>query len=744
MRKILIIAYFFPPLGGGGVQRVAKFTKYLPQFGFEPHVLTVKQGFYPLKDQTLLADLPQNLKISRVSYFEPGFWFSWRWWRSFLAYFLYPKIFFPDNQVLWFLPALIRAYRIIKKEKIKLVFTSSASYSDHLIALTLKKLTGIKWVADFRDQWPFQGWQQNINRLLAKAILVKADNITTISDGLTSIYQKTLGKDKDKFITITNGFDDQDFAKIPRLSQQSRKKLRIVHVGSLYGSRQTETFLQVLKALNLKEIEVEFIGQEKRVSHRQAIKAMFEADVLLLVLSPQDGPAVLTGKIFEYLAVRRPILALAPKQSGAAQLIQKLKVGEIAEPENHQAIKAKILQYYRLWQAKKLAVPHIDISPFEHSRLTARLSQIFEELLWPKRKPKLCLIGNLQAPQNQDLVIFLIQKNWEVHFITTAPARIPKAKVYYLGPKSFTFWYFLKSLLKIKKIINQIKPDLVHGQDLVFAGIWGYLSGFHPLVVTTWGSDVFGWEKFIRPEQYLVSKTLQAADLVTGPSLALKNQAQKIGLWGDKFQLVHFGIDLDIFRKLAAKELRGKLQLQGKRVIFCPRSIAPIYNTDILIEAFRVLNHSQKYKLILLEHNANQDYLLKIEKLIIKYGLVDEIIFLPKLDSTSMAAYYNLAEVVVSLASSDGCPRSFLEALGCEKKIVITKLPFTREWIRNHNFWTVPVRDVKKTAMTIEGALKYSNQRFGKIGPINRQLVAERAEINANFEKLAKLYRELL
>ena len=181
------------------------------------------------------------------------------------------------------------------------------------------------------------------------------------------------------------------------------------------------------------------------------------------------------------------------------------------------------------------------------------------------------------------------------------------------------------------------------------------------------------------------------------------------------------------------------------KIIFCPRTIGPIYNIDILILAFATIAEKDKnIRLALLENIADENYLLEIEKLIIKYNLVDKVIFWTKVDNRRMVDYYNQAEVIVSISSSDGCSVSFLEAMACEKKIVATDLPYIQEWKNGKNLWQVPVRNVEATIIAISGALRYPLSKWQKLGEANRRMVAEKAEINNNFEKLNKFYQSLI
>ncbi|MEK7142617.1 MAG: glycosyltransferase [Patescibacteria group bacterium] len=749
MKKVLIISYFFPPLGGGGVIRMTKFVKYMPKFGFEPVVISPQKGFYSVKDPTLLNDIPNVVKIFRIKYPEPGLWLKWRWWQSFWAN-LISRLLIPDAQALWIIPAVIIGRRLIKTHKIKLIFTSSRSYSDHVAALILKKLTGVKWAADFRDLWTSGGF-------LKRQILASADLVTAVSEGLTEKLKKSAKQNQEKFVTLTNGFDEDDFIKAENIKVKTNKfnlKLKIVHIGSFYGLRQPKAFLQAFQELNLKDIEFDFIGGKKRVSHHQAIREMMRADVLLLILSPKDGPEVMTGKIFEYLAARKPILALAPKNSGAARLLSKLKVGEVAPPDDVEKIKQKLKKIYQKSRKSGYSIPRVNLEPYTRQNLTQKLAENFQKILQKNHKIKLCFIGNLQAPQNQSLVNFLRRRPFEIYFLTTHRAKIPGIRTIFIGRETFLeklpIWYFGKTQIKIRKIIRQISPDILHGQDLVFAGIWAALSGFQPLILTCWGSDVFRFGEFIWPEKKLIRFALNYAEIVTGTSESIGDQAVKIGLAREKFQLVHFGVDLSIFRRKKSYYLSHFLKSHPKKkIIFCPRSIAPIYNIDILIEAFYKITKVLPVKLVLLDQNADIKYFRKITQKIHDLKLNEEIAILPKVKNPQMAAFYNAAEVVISLPSSDSSSVSFLEAMACERKIIITDLPYTKEWLagpsgqKTHNFWQVPVRNVEATYQALKAALNFPEEKWQSIGSFNRQLVAQKAEKKSNFEKMAKLYQDL-
>lgn len=755
--KVLFISYLFPPAGGVGVLRVLKFVKYLPQFGYEPYVLTVKKPFYHIDGKSLLKEIPDSVKITQINYFEPGLWWQNRWWQGFWAYFLYPWILIPDNRAFWILPAIIKAYKIIKREKIKLIFTSSSSVSDHIVAYYLKKLTGVKWVADFRDEWTknkYFRFPTPLHRLIAenleKKVLEAADQITTVSPLMVENFQG-LTAQKDKISLICNGFDPDDF---PAVAKSHRSYCEIIYAGTLMRNQRTEALFQAVKELNLPKLKINFFGGKVRLPHHEMTKRLCQADILLFIQSSSEQATFLTAKIYEYLAARRPILALAPRHTAAVKLIQKLGVGEVANPDNVAEIKEKILKMYQKWLASRrsgekneLKVPRPNIDEFSRKNLTEKLVKIFENLT-KKPKIKVCLIGNLQSSHNINAVNYLKQESTlEIHFITPKKNHIPGIKTYYV-PHLETKNIFraavshFKTVKTIKKLVNHIKPDIIHGQPLNFPGIWAMLTNKHPLIVMIWGSDINNYEKYLWPEQYLIKRTLQKADLIlTNCLIGSGQKAIQVGANQAKIKMLQFGIDLDIFKKQPVDALRKKFKLIGKKIIFCPRSIKSVYNIDITIQAFEMIARHRKDLILALMEPEESQYSRQIKTQIAASGVKNQIIFLPKVINSKIVDYYNLADIAIMVTTSEGCSSSFMEALACEKKIVLTRLPVLKEW--PGKYWTVPVRDAAQTAQKLLEALDFPDQEFLPLGQKNRELVVRQGESTSNFQKLVNFYHEL-
>jgi len=424
LKKVLVVAYLFPPLGGVGVQRTLKFVKYLPQFGWQPVVLTVRRGSYEINDPTLLKEIPEQASIIRTSSFEPAG--IYRKMSKFLkrsgaehgnasagisvAARINSTLFFPDDRIGW-LPFAVQAGKKAVREA-DLIYSTAPPYTNHLAALRLKNLSGKPWVADFRDGWttnPGVHFASALHRKLAvkweKKILHSADSVITVSDQLSEELSQLGGEKECR--TITNGYDEQDFAGI---SAEIPEQFTIVYSGSFYGQRTGRYFLEALSELlrsgdlpeNVKVIisgksdrtnqailnaSIRRYGLEKIIVQKgflpysENLKLILGASVLLLVL--HQGPearSAMTNKIFEYLRTGRPVLALVP-EGAAAELIRTTKAGLTAEPEDTEKIKENIKEMYGQYTSGKLsgASPET-IKQFERKALTSRLAEIFNAL----------------------------------------------------------------------------------------------------------------------------------------------------------------------------------------------------------------------------------------------------------------------------------------------------------------------------------------------------------------------------
>ncbi len=387
---ILVISYLYPPLGGGGVQRVAKFVKYLPQFNWTPDIITVRSDRrYPI-DTTLIGEIPQATLIHRVRTFSPlPFLFRLRNipGMSFVLSVLHSVLTFIcviEPEVLWFVPAYRQAKKMLRSKKYAVIFSSSSPIVNHLVAWRLRRVYHIPWVADFRDEWtqnPFRTYptpiHKKINQWLEKKLLRQADRILSVSEPLTQGFNSLVpDQPENKFATITNGFDEDDFDDSESADEST---FCITYAGSMYGAQWPRIFFQALnhemKNNNISptDIHIKLIGRiptalQKEipplvlnrcelvgyVNHRTSIQYIQRSSILLLYIATRRGIGTYTGKLFEYLASRRPILGIVPPHGVAAKLITVADAGIIVSPESRDLVSKAIREYYAQWKAQSL------------------------------------------------------------------------------------------------------------------------------------------------------------------------------------------------------------------------------------------------------------------------------------------------------------------------------------------------------------------------------------------------------
>lgn len=407
MKKLLIITYYFPPSGGAGVQRVLKFVKYLRDFEVEPIVLTVKNGDFPTRDETLLNDVPSDVKVYRADIFEPYSLYrkltgkpadapvdvnnipkpnEKRSLAEHLAEFVRSNFFIPDARIGWLPTATSEALKIIEREKIDCLYSSSPPYTTALIARRLKKKTGLPWIAGFRDPWT--GFLSTPARYgLAKKIDVHFERSVYASCNAMEVAWKGIAKDfakkypdisAEKVIHIENGFDDAD---IPQLDFERNEKFTITYTGSMYGKRSPKQFLDAVKLLiaqgkiDANKIKLNFIGRfganliplfedaglygaaemKPYMPHSESVKELLKSDALLLVVDDTEGSEeIVPGKVYEYIGSSRPVVTLA-LDGAIASLIRETSAGIVANFRNPEEIQAAVLKYYQaFWNGERL------------------------------------------------------------------------------------------------------------------------------------------------------------------------------------------------------------------------------------------------------------------------------------------------------------------------------------------------------------------------------------------------------
>lgn len=413
MKKVLMIAHQFPPVGGSGVQRTVKFVKYLRSFDYEPIVLTRDASKALLQDDTLLLDLPAGIKVIRTRACDfaalPGIF-------KYLGKLL-NKLLIPDSERIWQQFARKKALKTIRQNDIDVIYTTSSPYSDHLLGVYLKKhFPEIPLACDFRDEWtnnPYhvrKGLRAKIERSQEKMVLAYADCLITNTPVMLSNFLRDNPETKNKFCVIPNGYDDEDFEGIKDITP-SNDKFTLTYTGLLYGKRKPDNFLEALKTaidqgnIDKSKINVRLIGNFKAellqakidncgltnivflmpyMKHKECLLELMKSDALLLIEPSGPGAeAFYTGKIFEYMNTERPILATIPEHGAAAQLIAETKTGLVSDFNDIENTTINLVYLYNCWidKAKPLNPVRNEVRRFERKELTKSLIQVLNQLL---------------------------------------------------------------------------------------------------------------------------------------------------------------------------------------------------------------------------------------------------------------------------------------------------------------------------------------------------------------------------
>lgn len=436
MKKALIITYYWPPSGGAGVQRWLKFTKYLRDFGWEPVIYTVENPEMPETDASLMNEIPQGITILKTPIWEPYSvykFFTGRGKSSKIAAgFLREKkknpllenisvwirgnLFIPDARKFWIKPSVRFLKKYLAEHPVDVIISTGPPHTCHLIALGLKKSTGIPWLADFRDPWTGIDFYQDLrlsryadkkHHRLELAVLTRANEIVAVTPSMATDFNFL---HKRSYQVITNGFDSADFENDAK--EPLTEKFTLTHLGSMVPARNPVQLWRCLEQMieeghPIREhLKIQLVGQvdhsiiqsiedcnlihylEKTdyVSHDKAIRILQSSQLLLLVINQSANTKnILTGKLFEYMAARRPILCIGPVDGDAAKAIRTTSSGYCIEYENVSEIKSKIEDLFTLYLKKELQLPAGQINMYDRRNLTSELCKILESIT--RKKP---------------------------------------------------------------------------------------------------------------------------------------------------------------------------------------------------------------------------------------------------------------------------------------------------------------------------------------------------------------------
>ncbi|MBO6535038.1 MAG: glycosyltransferase [Balneolaceae bacterium] len=423
MRNVLFIVYYFPPMGGSGVQRPLKFAKYLREFGWNPIILCPEPGIYHTFDESLNEELEAlELEVHRI---ETGGLFqkaavgkaeqqvsiSDKWAKVLRR--ISRLFYYPDNKIGWTKAAYDQALTLISDKKIDAIFSTAPPFSNHLLASKIKEETGLPLVVDYRDSWTnnhFQtelwNWQKTILKNQERNVIATADRVVCLDAFMRSEFIANYPHVAERLEVLPHGFDPEDFSYSKVESQLRYKEgaLNFLYSGLFYEQNQPDTFLEGILVLIKKrpeigdKIKLHFQGGlderiKKKitkldldhlvedygyVSHQQAVANLKKADILWMISNfDKELKQIKSGKLFEYLGSAKPILGLV-HPSVAEDLLHKYEAGFTAAPDNVETITHSLETIYNLWESDSLPKPNLKlVESFNRKLLTKKLAEIF-------------------------------------------------------------------------------------------------------------------------------------------------------------------------------------------------------------------------------------------------------------------------------------------------------------------------------------------------------------------------------
>jgi glycosyltransferase involved in cell wall biosynthesis len=425
-RRVLVIAYYFPPMGLSGVQRTLKFVKYLSRFGWHPTVLTVEPRGYFANDDTLLQELEgMNVRIVRTPPSGPARLLGKKseieipaeWKRKLLSR-LSDTFFIPDNKIGWRRRAVARALALHRETPFDLMFATGPPCTAFLIGRKLKRKINKPLVFDYRDPWvdnPFKFYPTPLHRLAnvyleRKALRASSHIITTNRRVKEQILRRHRFLTYHDIDIISQGFDPDDFL-LPKGAREVQpgvrgdRRMRITYAGVFWEDRVPDFFLRALQALFAEKprlrgrVEAVFAGKFRDenmrlvtklglqdtvrvlgyLPHRECVRELCASDVLWMTVGDDVGSP---GKVYEYIGARKPILGLVPEGYLKSTILEA--GGTLVAPQDVTAIKNAIEEFLMLHEKRQLKGPRPDVvEKYDRRALTGSLAKLFESLFEP-------------------------------------------------------------------------------------------------------------------------------------------------------------------------------------------------------------------------------------------------------------------------------------------------------------------------------------------------------------------------
>ena len=443
MKRVLIIAYYWPPAGGSGVQRWVKFSKYLPSQGWQPVVYTPLNPEITSVDETLLADIPVEAEVIKTKIVEP--YSAYRMimgskqstdmktlmaggktgatggevnpinndgrlsLKKRVSLFIRGNFFIPDPRVWWVGSSVKFLKKYLREHPVDVIVTTGPPHSMHLIGRRLAKETGLPWIPDFRDPWTkifyykhlhLTAWADRKHHRLELAVLDEATAVLTVTPAVQADYQ---ARTKTPVEMITNGFDTDDFAAEPR----RHEGFNVVHTGLFAAAGNPTVFwdllanrcagdeefrrdlrirlsgktdAEIFEAIRVRGLDANLVDNGY-VDHEKAVEEQRSADMLLLPLRQEPEYAmILPGKLFEYLAARKPVLGIGQPDGACAKVLEETAAGEMCGWEDADGMETMLDKAWKAYRGETAPIVPERIEKYSRKALTERLAKLLDSV----------------------------------------------------------------------------------------------------------------------------------------------------------------------------------------------------------------------------------------------------------------------------------------------------------------------------------------------------------------------------